>query len=210
MRVPSTSAADFVPARKTLTSLREAAKGCRGCPLFERGTQTVFGAGPAKARVVMVGEQPGTEEDLEGLPFVGPSGRLLAESLEAAGIARDEVYVTTVVKHFKWEASGRRRLHRKPTGKEIAACLPWLDEELELIKPEVLVCLGATPTQALLGKSVLMTKIRGEVLSSPRARFAVATVHPASILRQRTSEDRARELVRFRDDLGVVQRLLAR
>jgi uracil-DNA glycosylase len=201
------SAAAFLPARKTIPSLQEAARGCRGCPLYENATQTVFGAGPKKARVMMIGEQPGNEEDLKGLPFVGPSGRLLDQALEVAGIARGEVYVTNVVKHFKWEPSGKRRLHKKPTGKEISACLPWLDEELELIKPEVVVLLGATPTQALLGKKTLVTKVRGQVLEF-RASHAVPTVHPSSILRQRTSEDRARELKAFEADLGVVARLL--
>lgn len=202
------SAAQFLPARRTLPALREAARGCRGCPLYRAATQTVFGEGPKSARVVMVGEQPGDKEDLAGAPFVGPAGRMLDQGLEAAGIARDDVYVTNVVKHFKWEAKGRRRLHRKPTTKEISACLPWLDEELNLIKPEIVVCLGATPTQALLGKTMKVTEIRGQVLASTRAERVVATVHPSSILRQITREDRARELARFTEDLKVVAKLL--
>jgi DNA polymerase len=202
------SAAQFLPARRTLSALKDAAARCKGCPLYRAATQTVFGDGPKSARVVMVGEQPGDKEDLEGLPFVGPSGRLLDQGLEAAGIDRGEVYVTNVVKHFKWEAKGRRRLHRKPTTKEISACLPWLDEELNLIKPEIVVCLGATPTQAFLGKTIKVTDIRGQVLSSPRAQRVMATVHPSSILRQVKREDRARELARFTADLEVVAKLL--
>src|SRR5262245_45326900 len=139
---PPTSAAQFLPARVSMTSLREAANECEGCPLFQNATQTVFGQGPRSARVLLVGEQPGNDEDLEGKPFVGPAGRLLDRALESAGLSRGDVYVTNVVKHFKWIPRGKRRMHKKPSAREIAACLPWLEQEIALIKPKVLVCLG--------------------------------------------------------------------
>ena len=151
------SAADFLPARSTLRSLRNASRDCRGCDLWERGTQTVFGEGAAHAKVMFVGEQPGDREDIEGRPFVGPAGQLLDRSLERAGIDRDEVYITNVVKHFKWEPRGKRRIHKKPNLEEITACRPWLDAELGLVEPEILVCLGATAAQALLGPSFRVT-----------------------------------------------------
>ena len=159
---PTSSAADFLPARRTLDSLRAAAAGCRGCELWKRATQTVFGEGRPDARVVLVGEQPGHEEDLEGRPFVGPAGRLLDRALEAAGIARDDVYVTNVVKHFKWDPRGKRRIHAKPNRADIAACLPWLHAELDVVSPDVVVCLGSTAAQALLGPGFRVTKQRGQ------------------------------------------------
>jgi DNA polymerase len=168
----------------------------------------VFGKGRLNARVVLVGEQPGNDEDLQGEPFVGPAGRVLSQGLAEAGIERSDAYVTNVVKHFKWEARGSRRLHKKPNAREIAACLPWLDKELELIRPRVLVLLGATAAQALLGRGFRVTADRGQVLSSNLADHAVATVHPSSILRQRTEEDRHREMARFVEDLEVVAGLL--
>src|SRR5688572_12934161 len=145
------SALPFLPKRVTMSSLREAALGCRGCPLYQNATHTVFGEGRLKARLILVGEQPGNDEDLQGRPFVGPAGRLLDEALAAAGIDRADAYVTNVVKHFKWTPKGKRRMHQKPGAREIAACLPWLEKEIELIRPKVLVCLGATAAQALLG-----------------------------------------------------------
>jgi uracil-DNA glycosylase len=148
----ASSALEFLPRRITLTSLREAAKNCRGCSLYKNATQTVFGQGRRDAPVFLVGEQPGNDEDLQGKPFVGPAGRVLDEGLEAAGIDRDDAYVTNVVKHFKWVAKGKRRMHKTPSAREIAACLPWLEKEIELIKPEVLVCLGATAAKTLLGR----------------------------------------------------------
>jgi len=202
------SALQFLPAKISLSSLREAARDCRGCPLYKHATQTVFGEGSRSARIVLVGEQPGHEEDLQGRPFVGPAGRILDEALEAAGLDRRETYVTNVVKHFKWVAQGKRRLHKKPGAREIGACLPWLEKEIELIEPEVMVCLGATAAQALLGRDFKVTARRGEVLPSRLAPHAVATVHPSSILRQQTSEDREREMKRFIVDLKVVARLL--
>jgi uracil-DNA glycosylase family protein len=188
----SESAAPLVPERATLPKLREAARGCRACPLWERGTQTVFGEGGRAARVVLVGEQPGDREDIEGRPFVGPAGKLLDKCLEEAGIDRSDAYVTNVVKHFKWEPRGKRRIHQKPNSLEIAACRPWLDAELALLKPTVLVCLGATAAQALLGSSFKVTKRRGAFVKSDLAPYVTATVHPSSILR--APDDAARRL----------------
>lgn len=202
------SALQFLPERVTLTSLREAARECEGCPLFQHATQTVFGEGRLSSRVFLVGEQPGNDEDLQGKPFFGPAGRVLDEGLELAGIARSDAYVTNVVKHFKWEPKGKRRLHKKPSAREIAACLPWLEKEIELVKPEVLVCLGATAAQALLGKEFKVTVDRGRILTSNLAPQAVATVHPSSILRQRTDAERRHEMTRFVADLKVVASLL--
>jgi uracil-DNA glycosylase family protein len=202
------SARAFLPASLSLASLREAARDCRGCPLYQNATQTVFGQGGRSARAILVGEQPGHEEDLQGQPFVGPAGRLLDEALAAAGVDRATAYVTNVVKHFKWVPHGKRRLHQKPSAAEIGACLPWLEKEIELIEPHVLVCLGATAAQALFGPRFRVTAQRGQVLSTPLARHAVATVHPSSILRQATPEEREREMERFIVDLKVVARLL--
>src|SRR5688572_30703550 len=177
------SAAGLIPERPTLNKVREAAADCRACPLWKTGTQTVFGEGERTAKVMFVGEQPGNDEDLAGRPFVGPAGKLLDVALVEAGIDRDEVYVTNVVKHFKWEPKGKRRIHKKPNAREIAACRPWLEAELDLIKPEVLVCLGATAAQALLGSNFKVSQQRGQFVSSPWATHSVATVHPSSILR---------------------------
>jgi DNA polymerase len=201
-------AVSFIPARPTLRTLRDAARGCEGCALWKRATQTVFGEGRRSARLFLVGEQPGHEEDLEGRPFVGPAGRVLNEALDRAGIDRRETYVTNVVKHFKWTPKGSRRMHQKPSAGEIAACLPWLTHEIEIIKPEVLVCLGATASQALLGRGFKVTLQRGRVLATDLAGHALATVHPSSILRQRTSEARRREMTRFVADLRVAARLV--
>ena len=187
-------AAAYVPESPSLPRLREAAAGCRGCHLWENATQTVFGEGARAADVMLVGEQPGDQEDLAGKPFVGPAGRLLDQALEEAGIDRRQAYVTNVVKHFKWIAVHRRRMHKKPNAREIAACVPWLEKELEVVKPEILVCMGATAAQALLGPEVRVTRDRGVIVSSRLAPRAMATVHPSSILRQQTSEDRHREM----------------
>ena len=202
------SAADFLPARKTLATLRDAAAGCRGCDLYKRGTQTVFGEGRARARVMMVGEQPGHEEDLAGHPFVGPAGRLLDRALAAADIVRDDVYVTNVVKHFKWESRGKRRIHAKPNQMEIGACLPWLQAELDVVKPEVVVCLGATAAQALLGPRFRVTRERGRWVQAPWAERVLATVHPSAILRAPDDEARHREFELFVADLGQVRAAL--
>jgi uracil-DNA glycosylase family protein len=202
------SAEPFVPDSSSLKTLREAADGCRGCPLFANATQAVFGEGRKGARVLFVGEQPGNEEDLEGRPFVGPAGRILDEGLAAAGIDRDTVYVTNAVKHFKWIPKGTKRLHAKPSPREVRACAPWLAKEIEVVRPEVIACLGATASQALLGSSFKVTQQRGRVLASPLAERVVATIHPSAILRQRTSEDRRREMEAFVADLKVVAKLL--
>ena len=194
---------------KSLQALREEAAGCRACPLWETGTQTVFGEGSARATVMLVGEQPGDQEDLAGRPFVGPAGRLLDEALETAGIDRASAYVTNVVKHFKWEARGKRRIHAKPAWSEIAACLPWLDGELQAVRPTVLVCLGATAAQALLGRQFRVTQQRGTWIESDLAEHITATIHPSAILRQRTDEDRHRELDAFIADLRLVATVLS-
>lgn len=205
---PFPGAGRFLPARPSLRSLRDAAQSCRGCPLFKNATQTVFGKGPRSARVVLVGEQPGNEEDLKGVPFVGPAGRLLDQALDAAGISRVEVYVTNVVKHFKWITRGGRRFHKNPDRREIVACLPWLEAELQVVHPEVLVCLGATAAQALLGTGFRVTKDRGRVIESPWAKRVVATIHPSAVLRQPSAGQRHLEMERFTEDLRVVAKLL--
>ena len=192
----------------TLDELRADAAGCRACPLWETGTQTVFGEGPARAEVMFVGEQPGDQEDKQGRPFVGPAGRLLDEALEAAGIDRGRAYMTNAVKHFKWEARGKRRIHAKPTWTEQTACRPWLESELEVVQPRVLVCLGATAAQSLLGKQFRVTKERGRWLESDLAEYVTATIHPSSILRQRDDESRHRELDGFVEDLRLVAAVL--
>jgi DNA polymerase len=176
--------------------------------LWKTGTQTVFGEGSRDAKVIFVGEQPGNDEDLAGKPFVGPAGKLLDKALVEAGIQRDEVYVTNAVKHFKWELKGKRRIHKKPSGREIAACRPWLESELDVLKPEVLVCLGATAAQALLGKEFRVSQRRGEFVESPLADHVVATVHPSSILRAPDDETRHAEMARFIDDLKKVAKVI--
>src|SRR5437868_10072197 len=207
---PPKSAADFVPPRPTLKTAREASKGCRGCDLWKRGTQTVFGEGPRGATLMLVGEQPGDAEDLSGHPFVGPAGKLLDRALEEAGIDRGSVYVTNVVKHFKWEPRGKRRIHKKPNGAEIAACRPWLDTEIALVKPRAIVCLGATAAQALLGRQFKVTAQRGAFVPSPLAPLVLATVHPSSILRAPDDEARHREMEQFTNDLRTVATALKR
>ena len=197
------TAAPLVPPRPSLTKLRAAAAGCKACPLWKSGTQTVFGEGSPKAEVMFVGEQPGDQEDRAGKPFIGPAGRLLDEALGEAGIDRSLTYVTNVVKHFKWEARGKRRIHQKPNWSEIAACRPWLEAELAVVKPRVLVCLGATAAQALLGRQFRVTRERGEPVDSDLAPVVLATVHPSSILRA-DEEDREAELAAFVSDLKTV------
>ena len=196
------------PGRPTLPELRAAAAGCTACDLWERGTQTVFGEGGAHARVVLVGEQPGNDEDLSGRPFVGPAGKLLDRALEAAGIDRSRVYVTNVVKHFKWVPQGKRRIHQKPNAREIGACRPWLDAEVALLRPRAIVCLGATAAQAVIGRTFRVSRQRGEPVPSPLAPVVMATVHPSSILRAPDDETRRLEMERFVDDLRNVVRAL--
>ena len=203
-----TTAAPLIPANPTLEKLRQAARTCRACNLWERATQTVFGEGAEKARVMLVGEQPGDREDLAGRPFVGPAGWLLDKALERAGIAREEVYVSNVVKHFNWEPRGKRRIHKKPNQLQIAACLPWLEAELAVVQPEVVVCLGATAAQTLLGKHFRVTQQRGQMLPSLLAGWVTATVHPSSILRAPDEESRHRETELFVADLKRVAEVL--
>jgi uracil-DNA glycosylase len=200
----------LLPPRPTLTTVREIASECKACDLYKRGTQTVFGEGPRGAAIMMVGEQPGDAEDLAGHPFVGPAGKLLDRGLEEAGIDRGVVYVTNVVKHFKWEPRGKRRIHAKPNAAEIGACRPWLETEIALVKPRILICLGATAAQALLGKSFKVSQQRGTLIKSSLAPIVIATVHPSSILRARDDETRRAEMARFVNDLKVVARELAR
>src|SRR5881628_316836 len=170
-----TSAEDFFPKRKSLSAFREAAADCKGCDLWELGTQTVFGEGARRAEVVFVGEQPGNEEDLTGKPFVGPAGRLLDEALLEAGIDRTQTYVTNVVKHFKWEPRGKRRIHKKPNAREVTACRPWLEAEIALVKPKVIVCLGSTAAQAVIGPKFRVSKQRGQFVESTLAPYILAT-----------------------------------
>ena len=191
-----------------LDALREEAAGCRRCPLWKDATQTVFGEGPAHAAVVFVGEQPGDQEDKAGRPFVGPAGRVFDEALAEAGIDRASAYVTNAVKHFKWEARGKRRIHAKPSWSEVAACRPWLDGELAEIEPRVLVCLGATAAQALLGRDFRVTKQRGTWVDSDIADFVTATIHPSAILRERHEDARHAEMARFVSDLRLVAAVL--
>jgi uracil-DNA glycosylase len=198
------------PAVESIAELRQAAKTCKACDLWKNATQTVFGEGKQTARVMLVGEQPGDQEDRKGLPFVGPAGKLLDEALTEAGIDRSKVYVTNVVKHFKWAAAerGKRRIHKKPRESEIRACRPWLDAEIAAVKPEVLVCLGASAAQALLGKTFRVTRDRGKLVDSPIAPRVIATVHPSSILRAQDDESRHEQMKAFVQDLRQVARLI--
>lgn len=204
------TAAPLVPARPTLAALRRAAAGCTACDLHRTGTQTVFGEGPRRAELLLVGEQPGDREDLAGRPFVGPAGRLLDDGLRDAGIDRERVYVTNAVKHFKWVARGKRRIHEKPNGREVRACRPWLDAELAVVEPALVVCLGATAAQAILGPSFRVTRHRGEVVAAPIPTPVLATVHPSAILRSRTSEERRAAYAAFVADLGKAADYLRR
>ena len=203
------TAAPLVPPRPTLVSLRAAAAECKACDLWKRGTQTVFGEGARRAAAMLVGEQPGDEEDLSGRPFVGPAGRLLDKALDEAGIERSRTYVTNVVKHFKWEPRGKRRIHAKPDALEIFACLPWLEAELAVVRPQLVVCLGATAAQTFLGKKFKVTQERGKILASPLAPRVLATVHPSSILRAPDDETRRLEMRRFIEDLKKVAEAIA-
>lgn len=212
-QMPSGGAGEPIPGRPTvslptLSLLREDAAHCRACPLWERATQTVFGEGPTSAELMLVGEQPGDVEDQTGHPFVGPAGRLLDEALERAGIDRTSLYVTNVVKHFKWEPRGKRRIHSKPVAREIAACRRWLDEEVALLRPRGLLCLGATAAQALIGSDFRVTAQRGELVPSKLAPRVMATVHPSSLLRMPDEEQRKAGFERFVEDLGRMKAAL--
>ena len=195
-----------VPGTSSLTQVREAARDCTACPLYKRATQTVFGEGPKGAPIMLVGEQPGDYEDVAGKPFVGPAGKIMDRALEEAGIDRKQVYVTNAVKHFKWEPRGKRRIHQKPNSREIAACRPWLEAELQLVRPKLLLCLGSTAGQAIFGPSFRVTRERGKVLSAKLAPKVVATVHPSSLLRQPDEESRQREYAHFVADLRIALR----
>jgi uracil-DNA glycosylase len=202
-------ATPFLPERRTLATLRKASAGCRGCHLWRGASQTVFGEGLKRSRLMFVGEQPGDQEDRQGKPFVGPAGKELDRGLQAAGIARDEAYVTNVVKHFKFEERGRRRIHQTPKRFEIDACRPWLDEELRVVGPEALVLLGATAAKALFGSSFRLTQHRGELLDSELAPIVTATIHPSAILRAPDEEARIAQRESFAEDLRAVARALA-
>jgi uracil-DNA glycosylase family protein len=198
-----------VPETSSLKEVAEAAKKCTACHLYKRATQTVFGEGPKHATMLLIGEQPGDYEDVAGKPFVGPAGKIMDRALAEAGIDRKDVYVTNAVKHFKWEPRGKRRIHQKPNSREIAACKPWLEAELRLVKPKLVVCLGATAGQAIFGPSFRVTRERGKVLSSKLAPRVVATVHPSSLLRHPDEESREREFAHFVSDLRVALKAAA-
>jgi DNA polymerase len=211
MPAAPTSAAQYLPEERTLPVLRKAVQSCRGCDLYRNATQAVFGEIESEinapkphqhsAQVMLIGEQPGDREDLEGRPFVGPAGKLLDQALEQAGIPRSEAYVTNAVKHFKWEARGKRRIHEKPTLREIKACRPWLNAEIEAVHPRLIVCLGATAAQSLLGSTFKVTQSRGTLQHPDGLPVLMATIHPSAILRARTDEDRHREFAAFLADL---------
>jgi len=201
---PSRISSAPIPDKLTLPALRTAAAGCKACDLWKLGTQTVFGEGRASARVILVGEQPGDKEDLQGRPFVGPAGAVLDKALAAAGINRNDVYVTNIVKHFKWEPRGKRRLHKKPNTLEISACRPWLDAEIKVVKPEVVVLLGASAAQGIMGRQFRVTQQRGQWVQSNIAPLVMATVHPSSILRAPDDDSRHEEMRKFVDDLKKV------
>jgi len=206
-RTESSSAAEYIPEHPSPRSLREAVQRCRGCDLYARATQAVFGEGPNSAEIVFIGEQPGDEEDRQGHPFVGPSGKLLDRALAEAGIDRSLVYVTNAVKHFKFEERGKRRLHKKPNGLEIRACRPWLEAEINLIQPRIIVCLGATAAQTIFGGTYRLTKERGQFVQNSWAPHVTSTVHPSAILRAPDEEQRHLEYEKFVGDLKKVQRV---
>jgi uracil-DNA glycosylase len=207
-RAENISASDFLPRTLSLESLRQAAKSCKGCDLYLNATQTVFGAGPSHASVMLVGEQPGDLEDQKGEPFVGPAGRMLDRALEDARISRDEVYVTNAVKHFKWIWRGKRRLHQKPSVRQVVACRPWLEVEIEAVQPQILVCMGATAAQSVVGKPVPIMKERGKFIDSALGKLAFVTIHPSAILRQRDKDEREEEYGRFASEMKLVKRKL--
>jgi uracil-DNA glycosylase len=203
-----TSAADFLPHRLSLAALRRAAAQCKGCDLYLNATQTVFGEGPRSARLLLVGETPGDQEDLQGKPFVGPAGQLLDEAILEAGLSRDDVYVTNAVKHFRWEPRGKRRLHKKPSSRQIHACHPWLGAEIQVVKPQVIICLGATAAQSLLGAAFRISRQRGEFLVSAWSKWTLATHHPSAVLRAPDKNDRVRKRGELGDDLRIAVKKL--
>jgi DNA polymerase len=203
------TAAPLIPPKPTVKKLQLAAAGCKACHLWKTGTQTVFGEGKPTSTVMFIGEQPGNSEDLQGRPFVGPAGNLLDKALDEAGIDRSRVYVTNVVKHFKWEPRGKRRIHKKPNAAEIHACRPWLQAEIDVIKPRVIICLGSTAAQAVIGPKFKVSTQRASFVDSPLAPFVTATVHPSSILRAPTDEQRRTEMQRFIADLKKIRRAIS-
>jgi uracil-DNA glycosylase len=205
-RIPNSATSPLIPFTETLGQLRERAKDCRASDLWKNATQTVFGEGADRPQIMFVGEQPGDQEDLQGKPFVGPAGKLLDSALQEAGIDRERTYVTNAVKHFKWAPRGKRRIHKKPNPAEIAACRPWLDAEIAALQPQVIVCLGATAAQALLGRDFRVSQHRGQLMKSTLAPFLMATVHPSSILRAPDEQTRHNEMQRFIDDLEKLAR----
>lgn len=198
---PEVTAADFLPERRSLAALKRAAQDCRGCPLYRDASQAVFGEGLKRSRLMLVGEMPGDGEDRAGKPFVGPAGRILDAALDEAGIERKDAYVTNVVKHFKWERRGRRRLHKTPNAREVKACLPWLEAEIDLVRPDAFVCLGATAAKSLLGSDFRVTKRHGELLETRLARYTMATAHPSAVLRKPDREQRDRAMQELVADL---------
>jgi uracil-DNA glycosylase len=207
-KAAQTSAAEFLPERRDLESLRAAARACEGCDLFKNATQTVFGEGAEHANIIFVGEQPGDMEDLQGHPFVGPAGRMLDKALAEARISRDEVYITNAVKHFRWIQRGKRRLHQKPAIRQIMACKPWLESEMASIHPKLVVCLGATAAQSILGRVVAIGQARGKFLNGQRGETVFITIHPSAIFRQREKSEREQEYRRFVADMQMVERKL--
>lgn len=201
---PARSAADYVPHDKTLSALQAAACDCKGCDLYQRATQTVFGEGPTHAKVIFVGEQPGDQEDLQGRPFVGPAGRMLDQAMVEAGIPRHETYITNAVKHFKWEPMGKRRKHKRPSAAEIAACRPWLEAEIEALKPEIVVCMGSTATQSVFGRAAKVTEMRGRFGRTDLSAETFVTMHPSAILRHPEREQQKAEYDRLVEDLRRV------
>jgi uracil-DNA glycosylase len=202
------SAIDFLPRKRTLEALRQAAQSCKGCDLYKNATQTVFGEGQKRANIMFVGEQPGDQEDRQGLPFVGPAGRLLDKALVEARIPREHVYVTNAVKHFKWIWRGKRRLHQKPAIRQVTACRPWLEAELESVRPKIVVCMGATAAQSVLGKPVPITKERGKFIESESGPVTFITIHPSAIYRRREKDEQEKEYRRFVSEIRQVQRKL--
>jgi DNA polymerase len=207
-QAPARSAAEFLPSAVTVPALRAAAESCTGCDLYQRATQTVFGEGAPHAKILFVGEQPGDQEDRAGHPFVGPAGKILDKALAEAGIPRDEVYITNAVKHFKWERQGKRRKHKRPSASEIAACRPWLQTEIKAVQPRIVVCLGATAAQSMLGKVVRLNETRGKFLDTAVAPVVMVTVHPSAILRHPDQAQQDAEYRRFVQELTLVQRRL--
>jgi uracil-DNA glycosylase len=202
------SASDFLPRKRTLKTLRDAARFCKGCDLYKNATQTVFGGGPERANVMFVGEQPGEQEDRQGHPFVGPAGRLLDKALSKARISREQIYVTNAVKHFKWIWRGRRRLHQKPAIRQVMACRPWLEAEFEVVRPKIVICMGVTAAQSVLDKPVLITKERGKFFESDSGPVIFITIHPSAIYRRREKDEQEKEYRRFVSEMKQVKRKL--